>query len=193
MEGCRILKKIPLNLAHLPTYLLGIGYITFWIELYWFDTRQGVTSPLATILFLIVSVLLILKYRKDIANRFETPNLQNESLTAKLFMIIGCGLVFAIILCAFYSSLLPPHLKQEYDVLNYHLTLPRQHLILNSFAHIPWSSADLFILPVAAYLALWLVLHFSPPSTTQRYLPSALTRRSVMSQSKHFRTPISAA
>jgi len=59
---------------------------------------------------------------------------------------------------ALYASLLPPHLLQEGDVLNYHTTLPRQHLLHNSFRHIPWSTADLFLLPIDFSLApFWFV------------------------------------
>ena len=43
---------------------------------------------------------------------------------------------------------LPPHLGQEYDAINYHMALPRQHILGGSFSHIPWSSADLFPLPI---------------------------------------------
>ena len=71
-----------------------------------------------------------------------------------VFMGIGAGV---IILCSFYASLLPPHLLQESDVLNYHITLPRQHLLLGSFSHINWSTADLFFLPIDFALApFWL-------------------------------------
>ncbi len=60
-------------------------------------------------------------------------------------------------MCSFYASLLPPHLVQEFDVLNYHITLPRQHLLRGSFSHISWSTADLFFLPIDFALApFWL-------------------------------------
>lgn len=56
------------------------------------------------------------------------------------------------------AAFLPPHLIQEQDVLNYHYTLPRQHLIRNSFAHIPWSTGDLFPFPVQFALSpFWFV------------------------------------
>ena len=69
-------------------------------------------------------------------------------------MSVGVGV---ILLCAFYASLLPPHLCQEFDALNYHITLPRQHLLWGSFSHIPWSTADLYFLPIDFALApFWL-------------------------------------
>ena len=66
------------------------------------------------------------------------------SKTVFLLGFLGCA---GLILAAFYASFYPPHLLPETDAINYHYTLPRQHLILNSFAHLPWSVADLFTLP----------------------------------------------
>src|SRR3989338_4436507 len=63
-------------------------------------------------------------------------------------MVLAGGVAFLILLCSLYAASLPPHLVQESDALNYHYTLPRQHLVLNSFQHITWSSADLFLLPL---------------------------------------------
>lgn len=50
-------------------------------------------------------------------------------------------------------GLLPPHVPPEFDALNYHYTLPRQHLITGSFAHLKWSVADLWLLPFQFSLA----------------------------------------
>ncbi|MCB4755577.1 MAG: hypothetical protein LHV69_00845 [Elusimicrobia bacterium] len=58
-----------------------------------------------------------------------------------------------LIIVVFYASLYPPHLLPELDVINYHYTLPRQHLIQRSFRHLPWSVADLYYLPVQFALA----------------------------------------
>ncbi|MBU4334550.1 MAG: hypothetical protein KKD07_08930 [Candidatus Omnitrophica bacterium] len=75
----------------------------------------------------------------------------------KVFLVLGTFLCFFIILVALKASLLPPHLPQEYDSLNYHITIPRQHLIANSFSHISWATADLFLLPIDYALApYWL-------------------------------------
>lgn len=80
-----------------------------------------------------------------------------ENLFSKLLLVLmalGAGIT---LFCAFYASLLPPHLVQEYDALNYHITLPRQHLLMGSFRHITWSTADLYFLPVDFALApFWL-------------------------------------
>lgn len=81
----------------------------------------------------------------------------NETLSIKLLLAFMALSGVMILLCAFYASLLPPHLVQEFDALNYHITLPRQHLLRGSFSHIPWSTADLYFLPVDFALApFWL-------------------------------------
>ena len=80
-----------------------------------------------------------------------------EPLPAKLLLVLMAVGAGVILLCAFYASLLPPHLDQEFDALNYHLSLPRQHLLRGSFSLIPWSSADLYFLPIDFALApFWL-------------------------------------
>ncbi len=160
MQSNRIFKTLSLEWTHLPTFMLVIGYGIYWIELFFFDTKNGMTSPLASVLFFLFSVVLIFLNKE---NFFLTiKELKSEfldsTLTTRIYFILGCSFVFLILTCAFFASLHPPHLMQEYDVLNYHYTIPRQHLILNSFAHIPWSSADLFPLPLNFSLApYWFV------------------------------------
>ncbi|MEI6437740.1 MAG: hypothetical protein WCO69_03195 [Candidatus Omnitrophota bacterium] len=134
-------------LAHLPTLFLLIGYPLYWLELYAWPHPTGHTTWLATGVF--VAVALFLARRVKIA--FIMPELP------RWFFFPAVGLVLGMIVVAFFAGLLPLHLPQEYDVINYHLTLPRQHLIAGSFAHLPWSSADLFLLPVDFALApFWL-------------------------------------
>ncbi|MDO8302625.1 MAG: hypothetical protein Q7T18_05240, partial [Sedimentisphaerales bacterium] len=78
-------------------------------------------------------------------------------MVVKAGVIVGLMILALNLLIAGYAALLPVHLLQESDVLNYHLSLPRQHLILESFRHISWSSADLWPLPVDFALApYWL-------------------------------------
>lgn len=80
-----------------------------------------------------------------------------EGLFVKLLLVLMAVSGAITLLCAFYASLLPAHLVQEFDALNYHITLPRQHLLRGSFRHIPWSTADLYFLPVDFALApFWL-------------------------------------
>jgi hypothetical protein len=159
MAGYRIFKT-SVSLAHLPTLMLLIGYPIFWLEMYILPSRDGITTPLAWGLFGLTALWSIVKASKTSARGLLQDFYQDffaVSLSEKLFRCTGGLLVGLILLCVFYAWLLPPHLGQEYDALNYHLTLPRQHLILGSFRHIPWSSGDLFPLPLNFALApYWL-------------------------------------
>ena len=69
-----------------------------------------------------------------------------------LFKILT-GLTAILFLVAFWESLYPPHLNQELDALNYHMTLPRQHLFRGNFDWISWSVADLWPMPLQFGLA----------------------------------------
>lgn len=139
-----------MNFAHLPTLLLIIGYPVYWIELAFIRQPGGHTSPLAAVLFLVCAAFYAWHSR---------PGLRKNCWRPTGWFEIAAGLVVLLILSVtFYASLLPPHLSQEFDVINYHLTAPRQHLLTGSFAHLSWSSADLYIAPLSYALApYWLV------------------------------------
>jgi hypothetical protein len=147
--------KKGIGIYHLPTFLLVIGYPVYWLELYFFHDRAGVTSPLAVLLTGLAVIVMGLLSRPAALNyslRYE------KTFSGKILVITAGLLVFGLLSVAFYAALFPPHLAQEYDCLNYHYSIPRQHLILGSFAHIPWSSADLFPLPIQFALApFWFI------------------------------------
>ncbi len=159
LEGPSIPRSNRFSLSHLPTLFLIVGYPIYWLELYVFRVGYGKTTPLA---WIIVSVFALIVFVQNYSrlvigvHSFLTW-FRQESLLVRLFLIsMGIGGA-VILLCAFYASLLSPHLIQEFDVLNYHLTLPRQHLLSGSFSPISWSSADLFLLPIDFALApFWL-------------------------------------
>lgn len=153
------MRAIRFPLSHLPTFLLVIGYPIYWLELYVFRAGHGKTTPLA---WIIVSVFALIVFFRNYplliaGTRSFRSRFSQELLLVKL-LLISMGIAGGVILlCAFYASLLPPHLVQEFDALNYHITLPRQHLLWGSFGHIPWSTADLFLLPIDLALApYWL-------------------------------------
>lgn len=151
--------KVKLDPAHLPTWMLIIGYPIFWIEMWGKLSPVGVTSLTAWLLFILFCLYVftghVKEYRQKISLIGDYFNKQH--FYERILLFIGSFLCLIILLCGFGASLKPPHLSQEYDVLNYHLTIPRQHLILGSFQHIPWSSADLFPLPIDFALApFWL-------------------------------------
>jgi len=160
MASHHFLKKILVTPAHLPTVMLIIGYPLFWMEMGVGSARDGVTSPLAWLLFTAISLLVFRASGPGWATGWseikqewrEQPLLIKCALTAA--GVFGAAAIGVVI----YASFFPPHLMQEYDVLNYHYTLPRQHLILGSFHHIPWSSADLWPLPIQfGFAPFWFV------------------------------------
>ena len=145
--------------THLPTAMLMIGYAVFWLELAVPLARRGHTSPLAPAVFLLVVVLVVLARFAQVLESGKTAmtRMNDLSLGWKALLYIGGALCLGILAIGFKAALLPPHLVQESDVMSYHLTLPRQHLIRQSFAHIPWSTADFYLLPLDFALApFWL-------------------------------------
>lgn len=105
------------------------------------------SSIAPSIVFCSFAALVFVKhFRKD----FQSPTSAEPLLLTDWGII---GLVAAILLVTAWSASLPPHLAPEYDALNYHYSLPRQHLIQGSFRHLPWSSADLWLLPIQFALA----------------------------------------
>lgn len=148
-------------LSHLPTLFILIGYPVFWLELYFLGQPGGHTTWLAAGLWIALAALIgmksVLRSRGNFLSEIKTGF---GSLSFSWRWLAGAMIFFALVILgvAFLASLLPPHLAQEFDVLNYHLTLPRQHLIAGSFSHISWSSADLFLSPLDYALApFWLV------------------------------------
>lgn len=144
------LRKFSLELSHLPTVLLAVGYVMFWVELYILHAPIGKTSLTAWILFSALAVFFLV-VSLPLAPRFviEIKKWWSEQNGFKKCFVVLVGLLaLAMILIGAMASVLPPHLPQEYDSLNYHMTIPRQHLIQGSFTHLSWSVADLFLLPL---------------------------------------------
>ncbi|MBF0331763.1 MAG: hypothetical protein HQL17_07475 [Candidatus Omnitrophica bacterium] len=131
----------------MPTLLLLIGYPVYWIELYFFSHPTGHSTWLASGLLAVAICCLLYCKRPSVSFPIENK-----------FLWVACAFALVIMAVAGVASTLPPHLAQEYDAINYHITIPRQHLLTGSFAHLTWSLADLFLLPVNFALApFWLV------------------------------------
>lgn len=148
-----------LSVGHSPTVLLAIGYSVFWLELYWVDLSEGRTSWLASGAFLFFVLAAFFCERKTIQKLIVDflAFFRDQALLDRFLVVAGVILGGATLYWGLRAALFPPHLPQEFDALNYHITLPRQHLILESFVHIPWSLADLYLLPVDFALApYWL-------------------------------------
>lgn len=157
------------NIFHLPTWFLIIGLPVYWLELYFIKLEGGHTSLLAWGVFLVVGLVAFLKQGvafSEISCQL-VKSFKRENVLIKFILCSGALIGFSILGVAFYASLFPPHLPQEYDVLNYHITLPRQHLIVHSFKHIPWSSADLFLLPIDFALAPYWLATYLPNKIPQ--------------------------
>jgi hypothetical protein len=155
MEGGRILKKNHVNIAHLPTLIVAIGYPLFWAQMFSGQARDGVTSPLAWGLFIFFAVWIAVREKEAIVQFLDRYRKEFQVLDAWSRVFLAAGLAVAVLILSrlLLASLLPPHLSQESDTMNYHLSMPRQHLILGSFTHIPWSADDLFFLPLDFALA----------------------------------------
>src|SRR5665213_1875297 len=130
----RSLGKITTPLSHLPTWLFIIGYPLFWIELYTHSVRHGMASALSWVLFASV-VLVCVSLRAKGSNLFKgiTSSLKNAprnyTKVEIFFWSAGFGMALFILGIVVLASLKPIHLLQEFDCLQYHYTLPRQHLI----------------------------------------------------------------
>lgn len=160
MESKGLFGKGGLSVSHIPTVFLAVGYACFWAELYFVRQGRGVTSGLAYVLSVFIAAACLWAGRSVAGQRLRLFMAEYRALGTFERFLWGVAFFFeGLILAVTVAALLaPPHLAQEFDSLNYHLTLPRQHLIRGSFSHINWSSADLFVLPLQFGLApYWLV------------------------------------
>ncbi len=159
MENTGTVKNHYFKITHLPTFMLLVGYPAYWTELFFINKHDGVTSLSAWVVFLLLAIFFAKNQENFLRSLFEMLRIQwrRGGLVGNGYFILSASVISFIILFVCRVSLLSPHLSQEFDALNYHITIPRQHLILGSFGHIPWSAADLFLLPVDFALApYWL-------------------------------------
>ena len=146
-------------LAHVPTWVLVIGTVVFWLELYIIRLPYGHTSWLAWALLSGVVFCMVYLQRQKIAGSLTSLDYlwRMQGWVGRSVITIAAILGAVYLAIGFYASVLPPHLSQEHDALTYHITLARQHLIRHSFAHIPWSTPDFFLLPLDYALSpFWL-------------------------------------
>src|SRR5690349_6490268 len=114
-----------ISIAHTPSLLLLIGYPVYWLEMCLSKNSYGITSPLASCLFIVAFLwLLISKKESIVANLKDGSHLNRLDFFLKLFFLIGSSVCFVVLLVSWRAALFPPHLMQEYDALNYHITLP---------------------------------------------------------------------
>ncbi len=153
----RSLDKIATPLSHLPTWFFIIGYPCFWMELYSHSAPDGVTSPWPWILFEGIALVCVgsAVMARDIGTKPFIPKMSIGPVGGMEFFFWPAAFFLALFIIGviLIAGLKPIHLMQEFDCLQYHYTLPRQHLILGSFVHIPWAADDLFLLPMDFALA----------------------------------------
>ncbi len=151
-----------LSLSHLPTWFFIIGYPAFWLQMYTGQARQGWTSPLVWLLMALAAAVYLRPRHRDLS-WFKDFVVFWRGLPAlsKFIWTLAAGFVLVLAGITVLAAGQPLHLQQEGDCLLYHYTLPRQHLILGSFKHLPWSADDLFVLPVDFALApFWFTTTF---------------------------------
>lgn len=143
-----------IELSHLPTWFFIIGYPVFWLEMGSPHARTGMTSRSAWILFAAVAALALRQGLKmPRPGRIIWSFWNSNPRPSQFLWASGAAVSAVILIVAALAAGQPIHLMQETDCMHYHYSLPRQHLILGSLAHIPWSGYDLFVLPVDFALA----------------------------------------
>ncbi|MCC6758348.1 MAG: hypothetical protein IT395_01810 [Candidatus Omnitrophica bacterium] len=174
----RPFKANALNLSHLPTWMLIIGLPLYWLEMAFHQNNHGITTPLAWIAFAVVAAVAVRHALVGCSWSWKTfwPGgwIDRSLLISGALLCLGMTAIYC------YAALLPPHLPQEEDVLNYHYTFPRQHLIRQSFQYVRWSTCDLFPYPVQFGLApFWFVTELPnklPQSLFFLSVPAILVR-----------------
>jgi hypothetical protein len=176
LEGGHIFTKIIARTAHLPTFLLIAGYPAYWVELFVLRQTDGITSPLALVLFCVIfGAHLLFTKEPAISGQLavEVPP-RPRALGFRFLMLAGIGVLAGFFLISAWAAVYPPHLSQEYDVLNYHIPIPRQHLVRGAFDHLSWSSADVMLLPVDYALAPYWFLTELPNKIPQYFFLTGL-------------------
>lgn len=158
-------------MAHLPTFLLIAGYPVYWVELFLLGRTEGTTSPLAPALFCLVFGMHLLITRDPAASTGPAAEIPScaRNRGFKFLALAGLALVAGFLLISAWAAVYPPHLSQEYDALNYHITLPRQHLVRGAFDHLSWSSAGVMLLPLDYALAPYWFLTELPNKIPQYF------------------------
>lgn len=124
-----------------PMVLWALGFIEFHLTVF-FGPRNGHT--LGVSLWIALAVLLVALWRSRKATLRVAGMLAGEVRRAPALFWLLCAVQAGMFVLAGYEAHFPPHWPQEYDAINYHMALPRQHLYWGSLQHLPWSAADLW-------------------------------------------------
>ncbi len=142
------LKTVPL---YGFTLLWLAGYAEFHLHFLGHPTSSSRTAGASILAALGLYIFALFVSGFDIRETFRA--LAREFREGPFLFKALAAAVLLLFLVGAAQSAYPPHLSQESDVLNYHMTLPRQHLLRESLAWIPWSAADLWPMPVQFGLA----------------------------------------
>ena len=124
-----------------PIVLWALGFIEFHLTVF-FGPRNGHT--LGVSLWISLAVLLAELWRSRNATLRVAGMLVGEVRRASVLFWLLCAVQAGMFVLASGAAGLPPHHPQEFDAINYHMALPRQHLFWGSVQHLPWSAADLW-------------------------------------------------
>jgi hypothetical protein len=157
-------------IVYFPTVLWLAGFVEFnGLVLAGPRPRTWGLGPLLAVLVLIVTGL---RRREPLRDRLAEA-LEEVRAAPRLFRLLFLS-VGALIALAGLEARHPPHLTREFDAFNYHMALPRQHLLGGTLGHIPWSTADLWPMPVQfGFASAWFcgdVLHKLPQYACQMWL-----------------------
>ena len=136
-----------------PIVLWALGFIEFHLTVF-FGPRNGHT--LGVSLWIALAVLLAELWRCRYATLRVAGMLWGEVRRGPALFWLLCAVQAGMFVLAGYEAHFPPHWPQEYDAINYHMALPRQHLFWGSLQHLPWSMADLFSMPLQyGFASVW--------------------------------------
>ncbi len=130
-----------LTLAYFPTLLWFLGFLEFHIQILFFGPTQHATG-VSVYLSLLCALFFAIKKYPNI--RADFNKIRSEVISAPIWFWLLLVITILIVLMGGFESRLPPHLIQERDAINYHMTIPYQHLLQGSLAHLKWSVADLW-------------------------------------------------
>lgn len=133
--------RFPFALAHLPSLLILIGYAAYALQLTLAPSAYA--QPWAATCWGLIALGLVWRHRRWLWAR--TTGIGRLPLATLLFVALPAAL---LLLLTAWAAGGPLYLNQEYDALHYHYGLPRQHWIAGSWAHLPWSVADLWWMPL---------------------------------------------
>ncbi len=136
-----------------PIVLWALGFIEFHLTVF-FGPRNGHT--LGVSLWIALAVLLAELWRCRYATLRVAGMLWGEVRRGPALFWLLCAVQAGMFVLAGYEAHFPPHWPQEYDAINYHMALPRQHLFWGSLQHLRWSAADLWPLALQfGFAPMW--------------------------------------